>query len=624
MNWDIDAERDLWRAICAPNTWYAQDGVTPATHPMSLEYFVRHVWGVESYLTKHPEEPQWFYPPIHSRYLSWLQKHILAWKDRSKRGSIERYYIGTVLPRGYGKTVTATKGAMLWCHLDEPDMSTLFCSSTSDLSRDILKAIKAVISGDDEDAQFTWLYGDWSRGAVKWTSDYIEDGYRRARNISEPSFDTTGIDSGMTGYHHRIHVWDDPITKNKMREGGVYLNAVHDAVNASYNALHMNGLLMFTLTRYEDDDVAGRHFREEGISSWEGMECPNSMMFDKVKMGEGSWHVFFYQTEDELTGEPTHPKLWTKRAIAEAKRRDPEDFACQQQNNPGTGERAPLVESQLPDLFMDYNEFYFQMQTLGLIDSASVHIDTAFKRKETIGKGDDNAIGVWLHDSRRNGMMYLDTDNLKASNEWREEDFNSQLLSVFLNLRKRQLRVKCLTDEVEPGGKSGSYKNRLLGILRAAGVRLKDDDFIQFNRSSDKRARIRTGTGNWAEGYVKVLLRKDKEGKWIIPSVVRKLFNQLLRVDVVKHDDLADCLTDGFAKGIWRGPTAHQNSPDEGAIPMQPGIESLQSFNRPLTNEEVFEMIEIQKEMNDTLGPGHGPDDGYGEPNEIGSWRING
>jgi hypothetical protein len=335
------------------------------------------------------------------------------------------------------------------------------------------------------------------------------------------------------------------------------------------------------------------------------------MQFDKVPFGKGSWHVFFWQTEDELTGEPTHPILWTKDKIAEAKRRNAEDFACQQQNNPGTSNLAPLIESQLPDLFVDYKDFFFQLQTLGHIEGASVHIDTAFKRKETIGKGDDNAIGVWLHDARRNGMMYLDTDLLRASNEWREEDFNTELIKVLLNLRRRNIRVKCLTDEVEPGGKAGSYKNRLLGIIKATGLRLREDDLIQFNRTTDKRARIRTGTGNWAEGYVRILLHKDPQGQWIIPPIVRKLFNQILRIDVVPHDDIADAITDGFAKGIWRRPDIRTPDTDEGDNPRYPGDEELRGFNRPLTNAEVFAMIDAQKEINEAYGPGHGPDDGY-------------
>lgn len=600
--WDLESERDIWRAICAPNRWFNEEN-EPITHPKSLWWFVNLAWGTEFYFRKHPEQPRWLDPKIHGDYLEWLQYHILYWKKICREGSVDRYYIATLLPRGFGKTVMATKSCMIWCHLDEPDMSTLIASSTGALAEDIYKAIQSVLSGDDPDSWFTWLFGNWKRGAKEWMKTHMHHGFRSSRNISEPSFDITSVDVGMTGYHHRIHNWDDPIIANKLREGQTaYMRSVHSAVNASYNALQPNGLLMFTLTRYLDDDVAGRHFRDEGIKTWSGMDCPNHTMFDKVAMGEGAWHVYFLQVEDELTGEATHPTLYNKAKIEEHKRRDPEDFACQMQNNPGSGERAPIIESQLPDLFMDYNDLQFSVP----VEAASVHMDTAFKTVNTIRTGDDNAIVVWLHDARRNGMVYLDTDLMRASNEWREEDFNDELIRILTNLRRRVIRVKAVTDEIEKGGKAGTYRNRLLAIIYAAGLSLGVDNFKQFNRTTDKRARIRSTLGYWVEGYVKILLHKDKAGKWIIPPVVRKFFNQILRVDVVQHDDLADAATDVFVPGIWYRPMIRSSVSDQGEVPMSPYDEDLKSFSRPMTNQEVFALIDENKKVQETMGPGHG------------------
>lgn len=624
FGWNLESERDLWRAICAPNRWHSPDGTSVATHPESLQYFVRLCYGVDQYFVAHPEQARWYYEPIHDKFLLWLQTHLLRWKElsRMRNRAAEQYYVAAILPRDFGKSVCVTKATAVWTHLDEPDMSTLVCSATAALTSSFLSAIKDLISSKEQanTAWFQWLFGNWIKTGKNWTKENFEHAYRVSGGMSEPSFDTASVDSGMTGYHHRIHIWDDPIIKNKLREGGTYMNGVHDAVNASYNALQKNGLLMFVLTRYLDDDVAGRHFREEGIATWEGMECPNTMMFDKIPMGKGAWHVFFWQTEDELTGEPTHPILWTKSKIAEAKRRDAEDFACQQQNNPGTSDRAPIIESQLPTLYVDYKDFLYDVQLTQSVEHATVHIDTAFKRKETVGKGDDNAIAVWLHDARRNGIMYLDTDNLLASNEWREEEFNDNLIRVLINLRKRGFRVKYLTDEMEPGGKAGSYRNRIMGIVRASGLALGEDQFIQFNRTSDKRARIRTATGNWAEGYVRVLLHKDAAGNWILPNTVRKLFNQILRIDVVSHDDLADAVSDGFAPSIWRPPSTNQQGPG-GSVPLQPGDDYIRAYRPDFSPEELREYLDQQREIEENLGPGRGPDS-WEDPYDYGSGRT--
>jgi hypothetical protein len=612
--WNLDAERDLWRAICAPNSWHGKDGVAVGTHPRSLWYFVNKAWGAEAYLKTHLAEPQWLYEPIHVPYMTWLQKHLLAWKKYALSGIPEQYSIASVLPRGYGKTVTSTKAATLWTHLDDCDMTTLIQSATDSLSSDILKSQIAVMGGEDPSSWFVWLYGNWVSGAQEKTREYIKHGYRRARNISEPSIDTSSAGIGATGYHPRQSWWDDPLEKNKLKQDrSAYLRGQQEAVNASANSLQRNGLRALVLTRYLDDDVAGRHFREEGIASWEGMPCPHMALFDKVPFGAGVWHVFFYQTEDEVTGLPTHPRLWTTRAIADAKRNDAEDFACQQQNNPGSGEHAPLVEGQIPWLYLSYADFLWDVQ----VEWATVHIDTAFKNKTNMGAGDDSAIVVWLKDARNNGILYLDTDLLRASNEWREEDFNKELVKVMLNLRRRGIHIHAITDEKEPGGKEGTYKNRLLGILRTAGFSFGDDQFIQLNRTKDKRARIRTSVGHWSEGYVRILLNKGdcdclplefdlvknayrprQCPHFVVSPAVRKLVYQIVKVDTTQHDDLADAQADGFTPQLWRPPDTNPGIPNqEGTVPRRPWDEDLKGVGHAMTNEELLAMMADRDEM---------------------------
>lgn len=613
-NWDLEAERDLWRAICAPNSWHAEDGVTPGTHPRSLWYFLNKAWGAQFYLKSHPSEPQWLYEPIHVPYTTWLQHHLLAWKKHSLSGVPEQYCIASVLPRGYGKTVTSTKAATLWTHLDDCDMTTLILSATDDLSGDIFKSQVAVMSGEDPDSWFAWLYGNWVAGSQEKTKSYIKHGYRRARNISEPSIDTSSAGIGATGYHPRQVWWDDPLEKNKLKlDKTAYLRGQQDAVNASANSLQRNGLRALVLTRYLDNDVAGWHFREEGIASWEGMPCPHMALFDKVPFGKGVWHVFFYQTENEVTGAVTHPRLWTARAVADAKRNDPEDFACQQQNNPGSGEHAPLVESQIPWLYMTYQDFLWDVN----IEWATIHIDTAFKKRETMGSGDDSVIVVWLKDARSNGILYLDTDLLRASNEWREEDFNKELVKVMLNLRRRGIFVRAITDEEEPGGKIGTYKNRMLGILRTAGFPFGDEQFIQLNRKKDKKSRIRTAVGHWSEGYARILLNRDhcdcpppefdpiknmykprQCPHFIVPPVVKKMIYQIVKVDTTQHDDLADAGADGFTPLLWRPPdTSPGIIGQEGTVPRRPWDDDLKGVGKPMSNEELMSLIADRDEL---------------------------
>jgi hypothetical protein len=332
------------------------------------------------------------------------------------------------------------------------------------------------------------------------------------------------------------------------------------------------------------------------------MECPKTMIFQKGAMGKGLWRVFFWQAEDEMTARATCPEIMDEERIAYEKASDPEDFVCQYQNNPGTSEHAPLTEQQLRDLFLDYRDLRHNIP----VEAASVHLDTAFKDSLNIRRGDYSAIVPFLHDARSNGLLYLHTDLIRTSNAWRSEQFTDELIKILYTLRRQLYPVKCLTDEKEMGGKVGVYRQNLLAALRGAGLR-NIGRFHQFNRQgTQKRSRIRKAAALWAEGYVRILLHREpgcqcldnrKCTHWIIPQEARILFNQLLRVDVVKHDDLADAAADVFMPEVWRSPTfdTYHNASEEGVGSRAPGDDQLRALSRPLTNEELKAIMEDEE-----------------------------
>jgi len=631
INWDLEAERELWTAICAPGSWHGADGETASTHPDALWYFVSVAWGTEWYFRKRKGESRWLQERVHKPLVSWLQYHLLQWLKLRSEGSDDRYYIAVVWPRQFGKTVIATKASTLWTHLADGDMSTLFFSATHPLSKSILGSVQEVINGKNKLSWFTWLYGNWQDPTRKWDRSECVHGYREMTSLSEPSFDTTGVEIGMTGYHHDQHIIDDPIYANKLREGGNYMTVVHTAVDACYNALKPNGLMMMDLTRYLDDDVAGRHQKREGVRSWAGMKCPNMTLFENMELGQGIWHINFWQTEDEEESErqgrivPTLPEVYNAQKIKDHKARDSEDFACQQQNNPGAGEHAPLVERQIHDIYYDYRALkgYGNVPLTNLV--ASIHIDTAFKKKESIGHGDDSAIVVWLHDERTNGLVYLDTDLLRASNEWRAEQFHAELVRVCVMLRMRGIRIKCVTDESDGGGKGDVYPSVLKAVLNGAGFFIP---IHQLNRQGTrKRSRIRKAAAHWAEGYVRVLLHRRctcgmdlpalECQHWVVPPIVLKFFNQMLRIDAVDHDDLADAAADVFVEEpkIWRRPLGLSFiMGEEGAYPVQPNDDYTK--RNPLSQSMLEQIERTEMEAALVMGPGHGPDDNWLPPRE--------
>jgi len=610
FGWNLTVERELWRAICAPGRWLG------GTHPDSLWWFCHIAFGAEFHFRA--GNRRWMVERVHKPYLRWLQVQITDWKKQRVLGTdpalARRFYTMIILPRAFGKSVTATKAASIWAHLDEPDMSTILCSATKDLSAALMATIQTIVSIPSPDSWFCWLYGIWKVPRRPWTNEYIVHGYRRTISLSEPSFDTTAVGVGMTGYHPLWAVWDDPIYADKLREGGTYMDTVHTAVDATYPALSTIGFFMIVGTRYLDDDVIGRHLKNEGVLSWHGMPCPDPVgVVERIPFGKGVWRVYFFQAEDEITGQPTLPEVMNADEISRAKAHNADDFAKQYQNNPGQSDATPILWTQIRDCFVDYKE----LRQLPLTE-CSIHIDTAFKSKDSVQRGDDSAVVPVLHDDRPNGVVYLHTRHIFASNAMRDDQFNDELLLKFRQIRREGYRVKCLTDEKEMGGKEGVYKRQIEALLKGAGFPYTK--FMQFNRQgTNKRKRIRTSIGFWTEGYVRILLDKDMQGEWIIPPVVRKLLNQIMRIDVIEHDDLADCTADIWQEGVWRKPSfdTFAASRDEGMAIRSPGDEAFKAMSRPYTNEEVVAMLTEGRAFIDGMGPGHGfgEEDGY-SPNQ--------
>jgi hypothetical protein len=605
VNWNLDAERDLWAAICAPNRWHdTTDQV--ATHPDSLWWFVRIAWGAEWFFRS--GERRWLTERVHRPYLKWLQGLRLEWVRRRREGRGVRFNIATIIPRGFGKTVTSTKAAPLWVHLDNPDMSSLLCSEVRDKAADFLSSIKKVMTGEDTNSWFVWLYGQWRHPERDWLKNSCVHAYRRAVGLSEPSFDTSGVDTGMTGYHPAECLWDDPLSANKLREGGAWLPAVHTAFGATFPALQTDGWLQMTLTRYLDDDIAGRALKEEGVCEWSGMEPPNMTYFEKIERGKGVWHVYFLQVEDQ-DGIPILPEVMDTAEIAWRRKRDPADFARQYMNDPGAGEQNPLTQEQLDAMRMDRAKLRSDLP----IAYATIHLDTAFKSEDTISKGDESVIVTFLHDARPNGMVYFDSAH--GSNEWRDEQFMDELVKVLLDLRRRHIWVKCITDEQEVGGKRGLFRNHLIATIRGAGLQLPS--IIQFVRQgTQKNKRIRTAAGFWADGFVRLLVPKTDDGQWQDAAVpgFRKLVSQMLRIDVATHCDYSDAAADVWSEGVWRKPSFdnYLTSPDVGMPIYQAGDDALKTFGKPLSEEQVRTLYDDLFASDDL----HGADDEWLPPRE--------
>jgi len=544
--WPLEAEREFWRDACAPGT---------SEH--SLWWFTRIAWGAEWYFVK-TGKARWLTDDPHKPFLEWLATHIMEWKGWSKRGVQKRKVLLSILPRDVGKTVCGTKAAMLWMHLDDPDITAYIGSETHPKAKSFLGATKGVISGEDEYAWFAWLYGNWRDKTRKWNDSEIFHAARKAMSVSEPSIGTYGLDMGITGMHPVAVAYDDPVSQETLSEKT--LSDGRDTYDSVMYALSKAGFFLGSMTRYAQNDVAGHIMNTEGVATWTGI--PNPDPHGIAPNENGQCHVYFLQgrdknrkTDEYPKGTPVFPAVYPYDELERRELNDPIGFSSQIQNTPAIGEHMPLEFAQLERMIISRDD-------LPAVDFATIHLDCAFKLEERIAKGDFNVILGALHSLQDNGLVFI--DRVIRNKTDRAEQFISKLCGYLMSLRARGIRVKYITDELEGGGKAGTFKALLQISLAMAGFRIGPDSILLFNRTARKPERLRKAAAYWAEGYVKLIRGTEN---------LERLMYEMVNLDKGDHDDIADAASDIWQPTVWKKPLRPEAS--HSVDPMQPGDEVL-------------------------------------------------
>lgn len=585
--WPLEDERVLLADACVAGR-----------HPHSLWNFVRFAAGWHFRCVE--KKKYWLTTREHRPLLDWLQEIIEEWYEKRTTGHAERIHVLVWLFRTFGKTNMVTKCVPTYIMLLDPDVAVYIGSETHPKAQEVLGAIKPTLNSEDPHSLFGWFYGNWYNKDRTWTRSSVVTAARRSIGATEPSIGTFGVETGLTGKHPGVVIYDDPISEEKLtKEGGSALRAAVDSLDSIYPALENDSLFILVGTHYREEDPIGTVLSMEGVKTWDGHKSP-----DKWKEN-GKWRVYFLQARDVsdtvnyAKGRPTAPETgWTDAGLRDYELKNAYQYSAQMMGTPSVGEHMEITPEQI-------NKLLIKRENLPQIEYVTIHLDTAFKTDQTRERGDRNVIGAWLHDIRPTGIVYLDRINCSAS--WRAEDFDTHLVTTLHHYRSEGIRVRAITDEREMGGKRGVYLRHLQDVISAAGLRIPE--IIQLNRAgTHKIVRIREATNFWLDGYVRVL--NDVEN-------LDLLIWEMTRIGRSKHDDIADALADVWRPEIWRG--RHQYTGDEQpGLPRQPGDEVLKGKIQQEMEDIVHELRtgEIRHEAADFQ-----PFDSLIEESDVLEWK---
>ena len=528
--------------------------------------FVRFAFGV-----KRNPRGRWLTDDFHEPLCNLLEREARAWLKRRAAGLQGRAKVMVCVPRGMGKTVTVTKAFPMWLHLQDVDLSVVIDSEATAKAEDFLGSIKTVYEGGDPHALFRWLYGQWHSPDRMWRDSKFTHSQRRQMSLTEPSFSTTSVEKGATGFHPDALVVDDLISQERIRDQGNWITLAVNHVHALIPALRTDSFQLVVGTPYTNNDVINTLLEEDGIREAHGMKLPPS--FPPVDPDKGQWVLYFMQARDR-SGHSVLPEAWSDAELDDYETKRPVDFAAQMMCTPGVGEHMPLVQSQVDELWVRKDDV---PSNLGYV----ITCDTAFKSRKRLASGDESVIQVWGFDQKRAGDVYYEEGY--GSNSWRIEEFSAKLVAICQRLRAQGRRIIAIIDERIPGGKEGTWEAYLRNVFSDAGMFLPR--LIMLTRQhTNKVERHTEAAGYWVDGRVRLV--RNAPG-------AHKLVRQMLQIGVSAHDDWADCASDVFNQEVYRPMVAMDQG--ENPLPKRPFDRYL--LTGQMDDEAARDAYDMSEEM---------------------------
>lgn len=215
------------------------------------------------------------------------------------------------MPPRHGKSTLASVGFPAWHLGRHPEHEFISCSYSGSLAMGFSRKVRGLLREEGYKSAFKTRLDPQSQSAEAWLTT-VGGGYVAA-----------GVGGGITGKGAHILVIDDPV---KNRDDAESQNARDSAwdwyTSTAYTRLAPGGGVLVILTRWHDDDLAGRLLKAaaDNGEQWEVVNYPARAEVDE---------------EFRQQGEALHRERYDEEALARIERAvGPRDWSALYQQNP--------------------------------------------------------------------------------------------------------------------------------------------------------------------------------------------------------------------------------------------------------------------------------------------------
>jgi len=251
-----------------------------------------------------------FNPDYHA---GWVHKDICQRLEKFSRDVVDKKSPRLMLfmPPRHGKSTLASVAFPAWHLGRNPDHEFISCSYSGSLAMAFSRKVRGLLREDGYKAAFKSRLDPTSQSAEAWlTTD--GGGYVAA-----------GVGGGITGKGAHILLIDDPVKNREDAESQNNRDSNWDwYTSTAYTRLAPGGGVLVILTRWHDDDLAGRLLKqgEEGGDDWEVVRYPA---------------IAEEREEFRGVGDALHPERYDAAALKKIEKAvGPRDWSALYQQNP--------------------------------------------------------------------------------------------------------------------------------------------------------------------------------------------------------------------------------------------------------------------------------------------------
>lgn len=316
--------------------------------------------------------------------LEWFHKLIADHCQMLLEGKIKNLMV--FMPPQHGKSEIISRNFPAWALGQNPDLKIVGCSYSSDLAQQFSRSIQRTIDSKEYQAIFpaTYLNGSNTRMDAR--------GYLRNIDLFEMVghrgfYKAVGVGGSLTGTPVDIAIIDDPVKDANEANSITYRQRVWDWYNTVLSTrLHNNSRQLFIMTRWHEDDLAGRILKAEP-QEWTILAIP-AICEQEYDGGLSERHI----------GDALWPSRHSIEKLQKQKARAPREFNALYQQHP-TIEGGNIVKR---DWFRTISLAEFR--SLRFNEPIHFYLDTAYNKKK---KGQDNDPSGVLAACRIRNYIYL-------------------------------------------------------------------------------------------------------------------------------------------------------------------------------------------------------------------------